>query len=201
MEGSWTSRVVDPSLLFLEQTKFHGLRQIFSAHLSCAHRAFWFTAFLTSLALLFTWSENRIHYLLSWPVHTKLHLLYARNLTFPTVTFCNNNPLLLRRMSRADLHLVGYWLGLLNKNLHPVPAVRALLRDPRWLWLGNLLNFSHYLPPLPPQEQSTRRLLDRLGHQLEEMLLSCHFQGERCGAHNFTTVSPGRGKGPRGGSL
>ncbi|KAJ6658060.1 hypothetical protein lerEdw1_001536 [Lerista edwardsae] len=141
---------MDPSLLFLEQTKFHGLRQIFSAHLSCVHRAFWFAAFLTSLALLFTWSENRIHYLLSWPVHTKLHLLYARNLTFPAVTFCNNNPLLLRRMSRADLHLVGYWLGLLNKNLHPVPAVRALLRDPRWLWLGNLLNFSHYLPPLPP---------------------------------------------------
>lgn len=195
MESSWTGRIMDPSLSFLEQTKFHGLRHVFSVHLSCPHRAFWLVAFLTSLALLFTWSSDRIRYLLSWPVHTKVHLFYSRNLTFPAVTLCNKNPLLLRRMSRADFHLSGYWLGLLNKNFHPVPATWALLRDPRWLWLGSLLNYSHYLPPPLLQEQSTRHLLDKLGHQLEEMLLSCHFQGERCGPHNFTTVSQGRGLG------
>ncbi|CAI5765346.1 acid-sensing ion channel 1 isoform X2 [Podarcis lilfordi] len=195
MEGGWSGCATHSPLFYLlEQTKFHGLRHVLSGHRSCPRRAFWLLAFLGSVALLATWSSNRIRYLLSWPVHTKVHLLYARQLTFPAVTLCNNNLLLLRRMSRADLHLSGYWLGLLNKDLQPVPAVGAVMRDPRWLWLGNLLNFSHYLPPLPPQEQSTRRLLDRLGHQLEEMLLSCRFQGERCGPHNFTTVYTRYGK-------
>ncbi|XP_013926403.1 PREDICTED: acid-sensing ion channel 1-like [Thamnophis sirtalis] len=194
MESSRSGCVVDPPRFSLKQIKFHGLHQVFSVHLSCPHRAFWLMAILASMALLLTWSSNRIHYLLSWPVHTKLHILYSPNLTFPAVTLCNNNLVLLRRMSRADLHLGGYWLGLLNKNLQPAPAVQTLLWDAQWLWLGNLLDFSHYLPPLPPQEQSTHRWLDRLGHQLEEMLLSCHFQGERCGPHNFTTVFTRYGK-------
>lgn len=198
MESSRSGCVVDPPRFSLKQIKFHGLHQVFSVHLSCPRRAFWLMAILASMALLLTWSSNRVHYLLSWPVHTKLHILYSPNLTFPAVTLCNNNLVLLRRMSRADLHLSGYWLGLLNKNLQPAPAVQTLLWDPQWLWLGNLLDFSHYLPPLPPQEQSTQRLLDRLGHQLEEMLLSCHFQGERCGPHNFTTVSQDGGKGTLG---
>ncbi|XP_042310059.1 acid-sensing ion channel 1 isoform X3 [Sceloporus undulatus] len=186
---------MDPSSLFsLRQTTFHGLRHVFSPHLSCPHRAFWLMAFLASLALLLTWSSNRIHYLFSWPVQTKVHLLYGRNLTFPAVTLCNSNLLRVRRMSRADLHLGGYWLGLLRKNLQPVPAIWTLLKDPRWLWLGALLNFSHYLPPSPPEDQSTRHLLDRLGHQLEEMLLSCRFQGQHCGPHNFTTVFTRYGK-------
>lgn len=34
-----------------------------------------------------------------------------------------------------------------------------------------------------------RQLLDRLGHQLEEMLLYCRFQGQLCGPRNFSTVS------------
>lgn len=34
-----------------------------------------------------------------------------------------------------------------------------------------------------------RQLLDRLGHQLEEMLLYCRYQGELCGPRNFSTVS------------
>jgi hypothetical protein len=33
------------------------------------------------------------------------------------------------------------------------------------------------------------QLLDRLGHQMEEMLLYCRFQGEVCGPRNFSTVS------------
>lgn len=200
-EPGWARRNMEPAgrdrgslqdvaAFLLEQTKFHGLRYVFSGRLSCPRRAFWAMAVLASLALLLTWSSNRIRYLLSSPVHTKVHMAYARNLTFPAVTICNNNLLLLRRMGRADLHLAGYWLGLLTQRLRPEPAARELLREERWRWLEKLLDFSHYLPP-PQQGHNTLHLLDRLGHQLEEMLLSCRFRGERCGPHNFTTVSQG----------
>ncbi|XP_019411964.1 PREDICTED: acid-sensing ion channel 1 isoform X2 [Crocodylus porosus] len=203
-EPGWARRTVEPAgrdrgslqdvaAFLLEQTKFHGLRYVFSGRLSCPRRAFWALAILASLALLLTWSSNRIRYLLSSPVHTKVHVAYARNLTFPAVTICNNNLLLLRRMGRADLHLAGYWLGLLTQRLRPEPAARELLREERWRWLEKLLDFSHYLPP-PPQGHNTLHLLDRLGHQLEEMLLSCRFRGERCGPHDFTTVFTRYGK-------
>ncbi|KFO25613.1 hypothetical protein H920_13121 [Fukomys damarensis] len=30
--------------------------------------------------------------------------------------------------------------------------------------------------------------MDRLGHQLEDMLLSCKYRGELCGPHNFSSL-------------
>uniref|UniRef100_A0A8D2J7V3 Uncharacterized protein n=1 Tax=Varanus komodoensis TaxID=61221 RepID=A0A8D2J7V3_VARKO len=181
---------------FANSCTLHGANHIFIEDGFGVRQTLWAGAFLISLSIFLSQVAGRIFYYLEYHHITQLDELESPQMTFPAVTFCNINRI--RVSHRTDLHLGGYWLGLLDKNLQPVPAVRALLRDPRWLWLGNLLNFSHYLPPLPPQEQTTRRLLDRLGHQLEEMLLSCHFQGERCGPHNFTTVSQG-GKGSLGG--
>ncbi|XP_021565671.1 acid-sensing ion channel 2-like, partial [Carlito syrichta] len=36
--------------------------------------------------------------------------------------------------------------------------------------------------------------MDRLGHQLEDMLLSCKYRGELCGPHNFSSVFTKYGK-------
>uniref|UniRef100_H3A5S4 Uncharacterized protein n=1 Tax=Latimeria chalumnae TaxID=7897 RepID=H3A5S4_LATCH len=178
----------DFTRLFLNTTKFHGIKYIFSGHIAYPRKLIWLLAFLVSLGLLVTWSSNRIRYLLSSPVHTKVHMVYAKNLTFPAVTICNNNLLLLRRMTKSDLYLTGYWLGLLNENFKVQPTARDILKDDRWKWLERLLNFSHYLPPRDTEDLMFR-LMNRLGHQIEEMLLSCKFQGDSCGPQNFTTVS------------
>nr|XP_033794442.1 acid-sensing ion channel 1 isoform X1 [Geotrypetes seraphini] len=181
------------SCFYLQQTKIHGLKYIFSGRLSCQRRGVWLLALLLSVALLLTWSSNRIRYLLSSPVHTRVQVRYAQSLTFPAITFCNNNLLLLRRMTKADLYLTGYWLGLLNRELHLQPPARHLLKDRQWAWLKRLLDFSYYLPPRQ-QDDLVAQLLDRLGHQLEEMLLFCKFQGEPCGPQNFSTVFTRYGK-------
>lgn len=182
--------------LFLKHTTFHGVRHVFLSG-SYPRRVAWLLAFLTALALLFTWSSNRVRYLLSSPVYTKAHMVYAKRLVFPAVTICNQNILLPRRMKKPDIFNAGRWLGLFGKNWQVSPVVREALashvegtnNEPPWSPLSRILDFNHFLPPPRDSQPSMRQLLDRLGHQLEEMLLYCRFQGQLCGPRNFSTVS------------
>ncbi|KAK6466872.1 acid-sensing ion channel 1 isoform X5 [Huso huso] len=181
--------------LFLKHTTFHGLHHIFLTG-SYPRRLVWLLAFLTALALLFTWSSNRVRYLLSSPVHSKIHMVYGKRLVFPAVTICNQNRVLPARMGKPDLFLAGRWLGMLGRNLQVLPWVRESFSGPdqRWAAFSRLLDFSHFLPPPRDSHPSMRQLLDRLGHQLEEMLLYCRFQGELCGPRNFSTIFTRYGK-------
>ncbi|XP_041097639.1 acid-sensing ion channel 1B isoform X1 [Polyodon spathula] len=187
--------LVEAVHLFLKHTTFHGLRHIFLSG-SYPRRLVWLLAFLTALALLFTWSSNRVHYLLSSPVHSKTHMVYGKRLVFPAVTICNQNRVLPARMGKTDLFLAGQWLGMLGRNLQVLPGVRESFSGPdqRWAAFSRLLNFSHFLPPPRDSHPSMRQLLDRLGHQLEEMLLYCRYQGELCGPRNFSTIFTRYGK-------
>lgn len=184
--------------LFLKHTTFHGLRHVF-LNGSYPRRLAWLLAFLTAVALLFTWSSNRVRYLLSSPVHTKAHMVYAKRLVFPAVTICNQNLLIPRRMKKPDIFSAGRWLGLLGRNWQVSPGARDMLtpgtdhdsssNEPPWSPLSRILDFNHFLPPPLESQPSMLQLLDRLGHQMEEMLLYCRFQGELCGPRNFSTVS------------
>ncbi|MCI4390259.1 hypothetical protein PGIGA_G00120600 [Pangasianodon gigas] len=188
------SSVREASELFLKHTTFHGLRHVFLGG-SYPRRAAWLIAFLASLALLVAWSSNRVRYLLSSPVHTKAHVVYATRLVFPAVTICNRNLLLPRRMSKPDIFSAGRWLGLLGKNRQvSAGAAEALGARGDSSTPFRALDFSRFLPPPREAQPSMRQLLDRLGHQLEEMLLYCRFQGERCGPRNFSTIFTRYGK-------
>ncbi|XP_048379543.1 acid-sensing ion channel 1B isoform X2 [Stegostoma tigrinum] len=177
----------------LEHTTLHGVRHIVCKRLSQQRRLLWFLAFLVALGLFCTWSSNRIRYLLSRPVHTKLHMIWAKNLSFPAVTICNNNMLILRRMTKSDIYLTGHWLGLLDERRSVLPKAREILKDKGWKWFEKLLDFSHFLPPRA-SDNVMLKLLNRLGHQIEEMVLECRFRGRLCGPHNFTTVFTRYGK-------
>ncbi|XDV23470.1 hypothetical protein PO909_028043 [Leuciscus waleckii] len=182
--------------LFLKHSTFHGLRHVFLSG-SYPRRVAWLLAFLTALALLLTWSSNRVRYLLSSPVYTKAQMVYAKHLVFPAVTICNQNIILPRRMKKPDIFSAGRWLGLFGKNWQVSAAVRDALAshddgtssEPPWSPLSRILDFNHFLPPPRDSQPSMRQLLDRLGHQLEEMLLYCRFQGKLCGPRDFSTVS------------
>uniref|UniRef100_A0A4W3GBF7 Acid-sensing ion channel 2-like protein n=1 Tax=Callorhinchus milii TaxID=7868 RepID=A0A4W3GBF7_CALMI len=141
-----------------------------------ARRSLWLAAFLVSLGLFCAWSSNRMRYLLSSPTHTTFHMAWAKNISFPAVTICNNNMLVSGKMSKSDVYLTGYWLGLLNKSHSVKPEALDILRDRRWSWFEKLLDFSHFLPPRQTGNVILK-LLDHLGHQIEEMILRCKFQG------------------------
>ncbi|KAK1158984.1 acid-sensing ion channel 2-like isoform X1 [Acipenser oxyrinchus oxyrinchus] len=188
-----TPGVKQLTLAFFTQTKVHGLKYIYSRNYSFQHRAIWFLAFCTSLGFLLSWSSNRFFYLLSFPTHTKFHMGWAKELAFPAITICNNNPIRFYKLSKSDLYFAGHWLGLLLANRTARPIVLELLQDDRQKWFQKLSDFRLFLPPRN-FEGTTLEFMDRLGHQLEDMLLSCKYRGEMCGPQNFSSVFTRYGK-------
>lgn len=194
LQGPGVARRGRPSL---SRAKLHGLRHMCAGRAAAGgsfqRRALWVLAFCTSLGLLLSWSSNRLLYWLSFPSHTRVHREWSRQLPFPAVTVCNNNPLRFPRLSKGDLYYAGHWLGLLLPNRTARPLVSELLRgdEPRRQWFRKLADFRLFLPPRH-FEGISAAFMDRLGHQLEDMLLSCKYRGELCGPHNFSSVSAPR---------
>ncbi|KAG7455288.1 hypothetical protein MATL_G00254920 [Megalops atlanticus] len=194
LEGEPLRRTAkDITAAFVRKTKFHGLKYVFARDRSQARRIFWFLAFFSCVGLLTTWSWNRLHYLLSYPAFTKIHMVWANSMAFPAVTLCNQNLFRTSRLTKADLYHSGYWLDLLHQNYTVNERSLAILRDGRKQGLLNLLDFGHYAPP-PDFHVNTTEMIDRLGHQLEDMLLECKFQGENCTYKNFTPIYTRYGK-------
>ncbi|NXB58423.1 ASIC2 protein, partial [Struthidea cinerea] len=160
-----------------------------------ARRALWVLAFCTALGLLLAWSSDRLLHWLAFPSHTRVRTEWSRQLPFPAVTLCNNNPLRFPRLSKGDLYYAGHWLGLLLPNRTARPLLTELLRadEARLRWFAKLADFRLFLPPRH-YEGISADFMDRLGHQLEDMLLSCKYRGELCGPHNFSAVFTKYGK-------
>lgn len=173
----------------LSRTRLHGLRHICVPGGSVGRRAFWLLALCTSLGLLLSWSSNRLLLWLSFPTYTRVHTEWAKELAFPAVTICNNNPIRLYKLTKSDLYFAGHWLGLLLANRTVRPMVLDLMQEDRLSWFRKLSDFRLFLPPRN-FEGTNLEFMDRLSHQLDEMLLSCKYKGEPCGAHNFSSVSP-----------
>lgn len=173
----------------LSRTRLHGLRHVCVPGGSVGRRAFWLLALCTSMGLLLSWSSNRLLHWLSFPTYTRVHTEWAKELAFPTVTICNNNPIRLYKLTKSDLYFAGHWLGLLLANRTVKPMVLDLLQEDRRAWFRKLSDFRLFLPPRN-FEGTNLEFMDRLSHQLDDMLLSCKYRGEPCGAHNFSSVSP-----------
>lgn len=175
------------------RSRLHGLRHMCSRRAALPRRALWVLAFCTALGLLLSWSSNRLLHWLSFPSHTQVRSEWSRQLLFPAVTLCNNNPLRFPRLSKGDLYYAGHWLGLLLPNRTARPLLTELLRgdEARLRWFAKLADFRLFLPPRH-YEGISADFMDRLGHQLEDMLLSCKYRGELCGPHNFSAVSAPR---------
>ncbi|TNM97022.1 hypothetical protein fugu_015178 [Takifugu bimaculatus] len=170
----------------LSRTRLHGLRYVCLPGGSVGRRAFWLLALCTSLGLLLSWSSNRLLHWLSFPTYTRVHTEWAKELAFPAVTICNNNPIRLYKLTKSDLYFAGHWLGLLLANRTVRPIVLDLLQEDRQTWFKKLSDFKLFLPPRN-FEGTNLEFMDRLSHQLDDMLLSCKYRGEPCGAHNFSS--------------
>ncbi|XP_019752138.1 acid-sensing ion channel 2 isoform X3 [Hippocampus comes] len=177
----------------LSRTRLHGLRQVCVPRGSLGRRVFWLLALCTCLGLLLSWSSNRLLHWMSFPTYTRVHTEWAKELAFPVVTICNNNPIRLYKLTKSDLYFAGHWLGLLLANRTVRPLVLDLLQEDRVGWFGKLSDFRLFLPPRN-FEGTNLEFMNRLSHQLDDMLLSCKYRGEPCGAHNFSSVFTRYGK-------
>ncbi|XP_028675305.1 acid-sensing ion channel 2 isoform X2 [Erpetoichthys calabaricus] len=174
--------------VFADGSTLHGLRHIFAYGPLTVRRLLWTLAFLALLGLLLVESAERLAYFLSYPHVTKVAEVVSGSLVFPAVTICNLNGFRFSKLTRNDLYHAGELLALLDVNAqipepHLVEAeVLAVLREKA--------NFTNY----KPHQFSMREFIDRVGHDLREMLLSCRFRGQECGPRDFRTVFTRYGK-------
>lgn len=183
LKPSWKEITVD----FIMRTKIHGLKFVFSPDKSKPQRVIWIMAFFVCVGLLCTWSWNRILYLMSYPAITKIYMVWAHNMSFPAVTFCNKNVFRVSTLTKDDLYHSGYWMDLMYPNHTVMERSLSILKDSHKQGLLSLLDFDNYAPP-PDYRINTTEMMGRLGHQLEDMLLECRFRGETCTYKNFSTV-------------
>ncbi|XP_074386865.1 acid-sensing ion channel 1 isoform X1 [Zonotrichia albicollis] len=118
---------------------------------------------------------DRIAYYLEYHRVTLLSEEESPEMTFPAVTFCNINRVRLSQLSHEDLlylaPLVDYEPGM---ELGFTPAQPGPWEEDEPL---NLYGF-----------------FNRTCHQLEDMLLSCSYRGQRCGPGDFAPVFTRYGK-------
>lgn len=172
---------------FIRRTKIHGVKFIFCPNKSKPQQIVWSLAFLLCISLLCTWSWNRILYLMSCPVVTKIYMVWAHSMSFPAVTICNKNVFRASNLTKHDLYHSGYWMDLMYPNHTVIKRSLSILKDSHKPALLRLLDFQNYTPP-PGYQANTTEMMGRLGHQLEDMLLQCKFRGDNCTHKNFSTV-------------
>lgn len=155
---------------FASSCTLHGLSHIFVEGSLGARQALWAVAFLLSLSVFLYQVADRIVYYLEYHHVTLLSEEDSPEMTFPAVTFCNINRVRVSQLSHEDLlylaPLVDYEPGM---ELGFVPAQFSSWDEDEPLNLHGFFN--------------------RTCHQLEDMLLSCSYQGEQCGPGDFVAVS------------
>ncbi|XP_077609479.1 acid-sensing ion channel 1 isoform X5 [Crocuta crocuta] len=172
---------------FASSSTLHGLAHIFSYERLSLKRALWALCFLGSLAVLLCVCTERVQYYFHYHHVTKLDEVAASQLTFPAVTLCNLNEFRFSQVSKNDLYHAGELLALLN-NRYEIPDTQ--MADEKQLEiLQDKANFRSF----KPKPFNMREFYDRAGHDIRDMLLSCHFRGEVCSAEDFKVVKPVQG--------
>ncbi|KAF0033111.1 hypothetical protein F2P81_015401 [Scophthalmus maximus] len=183
-QGSQESSSLRPTSwqAFAHASTLHGLRFVFPYGPPSVRRFLWATALLACVGLLALESAERLAYFLSYPHVTSVDAVVSGSLVFPAVTVCNLNAHRFGRLTRNDLYHAGELLALLDVHLKiPQPH----LAEPDVLAsLQEKANFTQY----KPTPFSMREFMERVGHDLGEMMLYCRYQGQECGAGDFKTL-------------
>lgn len=184
-QGSQESSSLHPTSwqAFAHSSTLHGLRFVFPYGQPSVRRLLWAAALLACLGLLALESAERLAYFLSYPHVTSVDAVVSSSLVFPAVTICNLNAYRFSRLTRNDLYHAGELLALLDVHLNiPEPH----LAEPDVLaFLEERANFTRY----KPTPFSMKEFMERVGHDLKDMMLYCRYQGQECSHSDFKTVS------------
>uniref|UniRef100_A0A674MN48 Acid-sensing (proton-gated) ion channel 1a n=1 Tax=Takifugu rubripes TaxID=31033 RepID=A0A674MN48_TAKRU len=174
--------------LFAHTSSLHGIAHIFTYERGCIKRCLWLLVFLGSLAFLFFVCVDRIQFYLEYPHVTKVDEVATPVMAFPAVTFCNLNAFRFSRVTRNDLYHAGELLALLNQRyeIRDIHLVEESVLES----LKVKADFHNF----KPRPFNMREFYDRTGHDIKDMLLSCHFHGTECRAEDFKVVFTRYGK-------
>ncbi|XP_070542005.1 acid-sensing ion channel 2-like [Ptychodera flava] len=184
----------------------HGLPNIRRAK-SVPKRIFWSVSFLTAVGLFIGFSSVLVSKYLEYDVDVGVQVNVERDLTFPAVTICNLNPLRKLLLDEGETkhlqRLIEQALSFSNDNVYNTTESanndtginstdqgqghynhwdhidENFYRSPSSLWLLNN-QIQEYLADF---EGLRRR---EIGHQIDDMLITCQWSNEQCSPRNFT---------------
>ncbi|CAH1802002.1 unnamed protein product [Owenia fusiformis] len=146
---------------FSGSTTVHGVRQIGESTPFFFRRVIWFFLVVTGFALFTNQLVTSFLYYFSYPMSVTVKINYNTTLTFPAVTVCNQNA-----FRATTMEEIGLYENLTDMySEHGSGKVSQSFRN---------LSLLH--------------LFKTGGHQLEDMVLSCHWSGRECNPDEITTT-------------
>uniref|UniRef100_A0A8D2NPF7 Acid-sensing ion channel 4 n=1 Tax=Zosterops lateralis melanops TaxID=1220523 RepID=A0A8D2NPF7_ZOSLA len=185
-EGDKESLIEEPArprsrdlATFASTSTLHGLGHICRSGRLGVRQTLWAFAFLASLAFFLYQAAKSALLYLEHPHVMALDEEAIREMVFPAITICNINRYRHSALTDADIFHLANMTGLPPKDRDGHKATDLLYPDPD---MADIVN--------------------RTGHQLDDMLKSCNFSGENCSSRDFTVVSAHlRGRGSSVGAL
>ncbi|NXO91884.1 ASI4A protein, partial [Certhia brachydactyla] len=177
-EGDKESLIEEPArprsrdlATFASTSTLHGLGHICRSGQLGVRQTLWAFAFLASLAFFLYQAAKSALLYLEHPHVMALDEEAIREMVFPAITICNINRYRHSALTDADIFHLANMTGLPPKDRDGHKATDLLYPDPD---MADIVN--------------------RTGHQLDDMLKSCNFSGENCSSRDFTVVYTRYGK-------
>ncbi|NXB88118.1 ASI4A protein, partial [Vidua chalybeata] len=177
-EGDKESLIEEPArpcsrdlATFASTSTLHGLGHICRSGRLGVRQTLWAFAFLVSLAFFLYQAAKSALLYLEHPHVMALDEEAIREMVFPAITICNINRYRHSALTDADIFHLANMTGLPPKDRDGHKATDLLYPDPD---MADIVN--------------------RTGHQLDDMLKSCNFSGENCSSRDFTVVYTRYGK-------
>ncbi|XP_006632023.1 amiloride-sensitive sodium channel subunit gamma-like [Lepisosteus oculatus] len=149
----------------LIHTSAHGVSSILRSR-SNHQKNCWIIFVVVVVGCMLWQCSELINTFFHYPSQEKVTLVNSARLKFPAVTFCNLNQVRKSLMLSKFSFLKGGLYFLNTDYANSSQNQKAYIED------SNQLGF--LLSKLNPDQQA------EAGHQLEDMLISCHFHGEKC---------------------
>uniref|UniRef100_W5MYE1 Uncharacterized protein n=1 Tax=Lepisosteus oculatus TaxID=7918 RepID=W5MYE1_LEPOC len=146
-------------------TSAHGVSSILRSR-SNHQKNCWIIFVVVVVGCMLWQCSELINTFFHYPSQEKVTLVNSARLKFPAVTFCNLNQVRKSLMLSKFSFLKGGLYFLNTDYANSSQNQKAYIED------SNQLGF--LLSKLNPDQQA------EAGHQLEDMLISCHFHGEKC---------------------
>ncbi|XP_052769455.1 acid-sensing ion channel 4-B-like isoform X2 [Mya arenaria] len=145
-------------------TTFHGIRYISSSTAWC-RRIMWLLFVLGCLTAVILQIIDRVNYFYSWPLNVNVKINYNQTLEFPAVTICNQNAFRGTEAARTGRYQL----------------VEQMFSGTDLLSIEELALHN-------ATDLSLDDLYVDLAHTKKDMIVSCAWKNNACGAEDFKTV-------------
>lgn len=138
----------------------------------------WTICLLGSAAYcIFNLSKSFIHYF-DYETTSFIETQRISSIEFPTVTFCSKNPFNPKRLQSNDNDNIKKSINQIKSTLNGNISIGSILYFMANVEHESLLNVITY-----------KNLLDKVGYQLDDLLVDCRFRDMKCGLDDFVNIT------------